>query len=220
MHIFAIVAAVLLIIGMIVLSRYLASRRREALAALAAKLGMRFYPDKDRDFAERVRFLDQLNQGSNRYVYNRLSGRWQGHDVMAFDFHYERRTGKNTRHYHFTVATLQLARSFPELIIAPEDIFSKIAQSFGYEDIDFESAEFSRAFCVRSPDKKFAYAVCHPRMMEHLLAHRDLALELDGNLLAIASGTHLAPAEIEAHFRQLVEIRDLLPDYLFTEPSS
>jgi len=30
---------------------------------------------------------------------------------------------------------------------------------------------------VRSRDKKFAYDVCHPRMMEYLLARRDLAIE-------------------------------------------
>ena len=40
---------------------------------------------------------------------------------------------------------------------------------FGYQDIKFESAEFSKTFCVRSPDKKFAYDVCNAKMMEYLL---------------------------------------------------
>jgi hypothetical protein len=109
-----------------------------------------------------------------------------------------------------------LPASFPELTITSEGIFSKIAQAIGYDDIDFESAEFSRRFCVRSKQKRFAYDVCHPRMMEHLLVNRDLSIEIENDALALLFGRRLDAAGIERNLARLIELRVLLPDYLFT----
>lgn len=95
-------------------------------------------------------------------------------------------------------------------------MLSKIAQAFGYEDVDFESAEFSRAFCVRAKDKKFAYDVCHAQMMEYLLANRDLSIEIENRALALAFGTRLSAADIESNLHRLLEIRSRLPEYLFS----
>jgi hypothetical protein len=88
---------------------------------------------------------------------------------------------------------------------------------FGYGDIKFESAEFSNAFLVRSPDKKFAYDVCNARMIEYLLANRDLSIEIENNVLALAFTTRLSPEQIETNLQRLVEIRARLPEYLLTQ---
>ena len=203
------------IVGSILYGFLAAQRRRDGLASLASQLGLAFQPEDDDALADRLDFLRKLDLGSNRYAYNRLSGHFRGHDVMGFDFHYKTGSGKSTQHHHFTVLTLELPRAFPELLITPEGFFSKIAQSLGYDDIDFESAEFSRAFCVRSRDRKFAYDVCHGQMMEYLLARRDLAIEFDTTLLALAFDRRLDVAAYEPRLRQLVEIRELMPTYLF-----
>ena len=110
---------------------------------------------------------------------------------------------------------LKLPGYFPELVIGPEGIFSKIAQAVGYDDIDFESHEFSSTFCVRSADKKFAYDVCNARMIEYLLSNRDFSIEIENNVLAIAFSRCLAPESIEANLQRLVHVRSLMPDYLF-----
>jgi hypothetical protein len=103
-----------------------------------------------------------------------MRGNYRGHEILAFDYHYETdstdsKGHRNTNHHWFSFYLLFLPRSVPDLTIVPEGIFSKIAQAFGYDDIDFESAEFSRKFCVRSADKKFAYDICNSRMIEYLL---------------------------------------------------
>ena len=192
-------------------------RRREEIAALAAKLGFGFDPHKSREMAGRFQFLNRLNEGSDRYARNILSGRLRGHDVLAFDYHYKTSDGKNTHHYNFSFFVLMLPQYFPELIIGRESLLSKIAQGLGYDDIDFESHEFSRTFCVRSPNKKFAYDICHPKMMEYLLGNRDLAMEIEHRVLALAFDKCLSPSEIEHKFGRLLEIRDLLPKYLFEQ---
>jgi hypothetical protein len=222
MIVLAIVLFVALIIAVAVYAHLAARQRRDDLAALAARLGLQFKEEHDHRMAEQLEFLRRFDEGANRYAFNRLGGQYQGHEVSAFDYHFETysstKNGTQTHHHFLSVLTLRLPRLFPELHISPEGLFSKIAQAFGYDDIDLESAEFSRAFCVRSRDKKFAYDVCHAQMMEYLLARRDLAIEFDGNVLALAFDRCLKVPQIEPRLQQLVEIRRLMPDYLFPKP--
>jgi len=211
-----IVGFIAVVVALGILSYISARKRREAMATVAAKLGLRFAPGKNRDMARRYRFLDKLRRGSNRYAFNILSGSYQGYDLILFDYHYKTGSGKNTHHYYISFFILHLAASFPELVIGPEGVFSKIAQAIGYDDIDFESHEFSRKFCVRCRDKKFAYDVCNARMIEYLLSNTDLSIEIEGDALAISFSRRLSPEDIEPNLNQLITVRSLLPEYLFS----
>ena len=206
--------AVFLIV--IVAATIAAHKRREAFRALAAGLGLRYEPSRRRDLARQYKFLDKLRRGHNRYAYNILSGSYKEHELILFDYHYQTGSGKNTQHHHFSFFILHLPFVFPELVIGPEHIFSKIAQSFGYDDIDFESHEFSRKFCVRSPDKKFAYDVCNARMIEYLLSNCNFSIEIESNVMAISFNRRLAPDQIEPNLNRLLEVRSLMPEYLFS----
>jgi hypothetical protein len=208
---FIAIIAVLAVIGYIS-----ARKRREAMAALAARLGLSFDPDKNRDIAQRYSFLDKLRVGSNRYAFNILSGNYQGYDVTIFDYHYRTGSGKSAQDHYISFFILHLPVSFPELVISPEGIFSKMAQAIGYDDIDFESYEFSRKFCVRSRDKKFAYDVCNARMIEYLLSNTDLTIEIEGGALAISFNSQLSPEQIEPNLNRLITVRSILPEYLFS----
>lgn len=87
--------------------------------------------------------------------------------------------------------------------IGPEGFFSKIAQAIGFDDIDFESHEFSRQFCVRSSDKKFAYDFCNARMIEYLLAHPRLTIEVENHALAVCASGKIEPDQIQTSLEQL-----------------
>jgi len=135
-----IIVGFIAIFAVVAIVAYLSAlKRREAMMAVANKLGLSFYPHKDRGLARRYRFLDKLRRGSNRYAYNILSGSYQDHEVMVFDYHYQTGSGKNTHHHHFSFFILHFKAVFPELVIGPEGFFSKIAQAVGFDDIDFES---------------------------------------------------------------------------------
>ncbi len=197
-----------------------AKKRREGMAALAVRLGLRFNPERDHDLARRFLFLDRLAQGSNRYAFNILSGTYRDQKVMAFDYHYETHSTdskgrRQTHHHHFSFFILMLPRNFPEVTITREGLLSKLAQAIGFDDIDFESHEFSKKFCVRSKDKRFAYDVCNPQMIEYLLANGDLNIEIESDAVALGFGSRLDPVEIERNLGRLCEIRSRLPAYLF-----
>jgi len=198
-----------------------AQKRREGMAVLAARLGLSFNAGEDYELPERFAFLKQLAEGSNRYAFNILSGQYKENDVLAFDYHYETysydKNGRHTNDFYLSFLILTLPAVFPELKISHEGLLSKLAQAFGYDDIDFESAEFSKTFCVRSPDKKFAYDVCNARMIEYLLANQDLSLEIECNALAMVFTRQLAVEKIELDLQRLEEIRLRLPEYLFTK---
>ncbi|HAV64005.1 MAG TPA: hypothetical protein DCY13_16770 [Verrucomicrobiales bacterium] len=212
-----------LIIAGIIYGAIAARKRREAMFQLATELGLDYSAAKDHSLAQSYGFLNKLAQGSNRHAFNILSGDYRGHRVLVFDYHYETHSTnskgqRQTQHHYFSVFILTVPQVFPELVITREGLFSKIAQAFGYDDIDFESHEFSRKFCVRSKDKKFAYDVCNARMMEYLLANDDLNVEIDLHAVALLFGSRLKPEQIRPNLDRLIQVRELIPDYVLTHP--
>jgi hypothetical protein len=54
-------------------------------------------------------------------------------------------------------------------------------------------------------------------MMEYLLANKDLTIEIHGTAVALLSEDWLRPEKIEFNLSRLIEIRKLLPEYLFSK---
>lgn len=210
---------VLLVGGLIVASIVLEKKRIEALRRAAAHLGLKLTIGKDQSLGRQFGFLNRLAQGSDRFASNTLTGSISGEAILGFDYHYSTSStdsdGKTTTtHHHLHVYTLQLKRVVPETLISPESVFSKIAQAFGYDDIDFESVEFSKKFCVRSKDKRFAYDFCDARMIEFLLTRPQLVLEAEGTTLASIHDGKLSATRLESEIQDLLEVRRRIPAHL------
>jgi hypothetical protein len=197
-----------------------AKKRREALEQLSQALGLHFYPEKDYSFAQRYRFLDHMDDGHRRYAFNRLSGEIEGQAVNLFDYHYETysrdsKGHRSTHHHYFSIFTLSLPQHFPELNIEREGFFSKIGQALGFDDIDFESLEFSKRYQVKSADKKFAYDFCNAQMIDYLLGQHDLIIEVDANVLSLTFRGKSSIEAVRPNLDRLLHIRSLMPNYLF-----
>ena len=192
--------------------------RSWGLQELAVELKFdEFNPNRDEGFAMGWGFLSRLDQGEDRYAFNILRGKYHEQALFVFDYHFRTGSDRSKVDHNLTMLMLVVKEAFPKLTIGSEGIGAKIATAFGVEnDIKFESAEFSRIFCVRSPDKKFAYDVCNAQMMEYLLANRDLSIEIENEVIALAFNTRIAAEQIEADLQRLIEIRARLPQYLFT----
>jgi len=188
--------------------------RRQAFMDLARQYGFKYHR-KSCGIPRQFAFLNALCQGHTRYASNILEGIYKERQILTFDYHYATGSGKDEVHHYLSVFMLQMERTFPELRIYPESFFSKIGQALGYRDIDFESVEFSDAFTVRSADKKFAYDICHVRMMEYLLENRKMAFEIEGQWLCTWRESRLNPEHVIPALEKLLEIRALMPKYLF-----
>ena len=229
MEVFLVIVGVIAVIAVMTYLGHLERKRRERFRQLSKELGLQFR-EGDHSVDRRYRFLDALKKGDDRYATICLSGTYKEYTVEAFEFHYETYStdskGNRTTHHHYSNHYVLeggkhgseengTALRYPELRIYPETLLSKIGQALGYDDIDFESIEFSKSFTVRSKDKKFAYDICHGRMMEHLLKHKDFAIEIEGRFISLTFGNKLQLEQVESGLKQLIKIRELFPDYIY-----
>jgi hypothetical protein len=216
------VLIMVLVAAIMIVANVTQSRARQKrvldLRSLATHLAFDdFNPNRDESFSIGWGFLNRLAEGTERYAYNILRGKYQDQSLCVFDYHYQTGSGKSRKDHDCTFLMLVFKEAFPQVTIGPESFGVKIAGAFGIGDeIKFESAEFSRNFCVRSEDKKFAYDVCNAKTMEYLLANRDLQIEIQGPVLLLAFEPQLPVGKIEFNLQRLVEIRSRLPEYLFT----
>lgn len=218
---FVVIGIVALIVVMAVFGHLQSKKRREEMAAWAAQHGLGFSEARDYFIESRHADFAELRRGDGgRYAYNVISGTFRGRPLLAFDYHYETHSTdskghRSTHHHHFTAAILECEVPLKPLTIRPEGLFDKLGSLFGFEDINFESAEFSRKYKVTSPDRKWAYDVLHARAIEFLLGRPLLSLQLGAGQRILQAGARTwKPAEIEeaAHF--LSDFLDLLPEYV------
>ncbi|MCZ6852043.1 MAG: hypothetical protein O7F17_10430 [Planctomycetota bacterium] len=225
-----IIVAVLAIAVVVYLSYLAAKRRREALAALAGELGWRFDPSRDRSHDDEYAHFEIFRRGHSRAAYNTLTGdleiyrRTYPAKMGDFTYRITTSTGKSTQTHTYRFSYLIVHLPFagvPDLLIRREGMFDKLAGAFGFDDIDFESAEFSKRFYVKSPDKRFAYDVIHPRMMEFLLVGDPPTVDIEAGRCCLSDGRHRwSPEEFGATLSWVIEFFDRWPDHVTAELQS
>lgn len=205
----------------IVWAVHLASvKRRDALAALADRLGLRFDARRDRRHDDEYSHFEVFRQGHSRAAYNTIWGTLDiaGREclIKTGDFTYTVNHGKSSTTYNLSYLILHLPfDAVPDLLIRREGVFDRLAGAFGFPDINFESSEFSRRFHVRSRDRKFAYDVVAPRMMEFLLATDPRVIDIERGRLCLTDGTRRwTPEEFEARIRWVGEFLLRWPDHV------
>jgi hypothetical protein len=193
-----VVAIALVVWGVITSER----RRRERMRAVevwAAARGWDYEPDRVSTVERRFAHFPCFVQGDARYAYNVVRGHEGEREVWAFDYHYQTystdsKGNRTTHHHHFSALVLETHLLLEPLSIRPESWWDKLAGLVGFDDIDFESAEFSRAFHVKSKNRRFAYDVIPQETMEFLLESPRFSLQAIGpHLLATNGRTFRAP---------------------------
>jgi len=216
---------ILVVIG-IIYAQAQAKKRREDLARIATEINMRYDANDPFDIANRYEKLSTLNHGHNRSANNVIHGKVGDRPVKVFDFIYHttetstdsqgHTTTSEVAHY-FSAAIFDMDVFFPALLIRPEGFLDKIAAAIGFDDIDFESAEFSSKFYVKSDDKKFAYDIVHARMMEFLLENPGWIIQLEARSAVATSGGTFSPDQ----FAQAIDFVDAflkqVPEFLWKQ---
>lgn len=215
-------AAGVALVGLIAYLSWLsAKKRREALQQLAAQRGWS-YTERDDRWCHRFDG-SPFGQGHNRQARNVLEGHHDGRPFVGFDYVYhttetstdsEGRTQRREVSHPYSVLGLHIGGSVPSLQVTPEGFFGRMVGKLMNSDIELESEEFNRAFTVSSQERKFAFDVLHPRLMEFLLTQRDVAWRTTGtDILTIESGRHDL-ADIDRRLRVIDHILDTLPDFV------
>ncbi|UCF09510.1 MAG: hypothetical protein JSW65_05445 [Candidatus Bipolaricaulota bacterium] len=198
----------------VVLLIWLGAKRRKELAAWATSRGLAFRPAKDAGFDERYRDFTCLRRGHSRWAQNIMSGDWEGHAVTAFDYRYVTGHGKNRSVHHFSAAIVASEIPLKPLKIRPEGLFDRVTEFFGADDIDFESAEFSREFHVKSVDPRWAYDVLHQRTMEFLLSMPRFSIQFSEREVIAWRARRFSPQAFDQAIRVVAGVLDRLPPYV------
>lgn len=146
-------------------------RRRKEFAAWAAQHGWTYAVRDDR-FSD-LPWGAPFGQGFGRSAQDVLTATVDGRATLCFTYLYKTRSsnGKQTttQSHWFSIYSVRMPKQLPELGVEQEGFFSTIARAIGVHDIEFESEDFNRRFKVHSDDRKFAYDVVNPQMMQFLM---------------------------------------------------
>lgn len=202
------------------------AKRRKELSAWATLHGLYFNPSRLHALDHQYGQFSCLREGSRRYAFNQMTGQWKAHDFLGFDYHYEtyshsRKGGRRTNHHYFSAVIMTFPYRLTPLFIRPENFFDKFTEFVGFDDIDFESSEFSKKFYVKSPDKKWAFDVLHQRTMQFMLESPMFTIQIDGCHAIVWRKSRFKPHEFGEAADLMAGIIERFPDYLvkqLTEP--
>jgi hypothetical protein len=206
------------VVAGIVWSYHLKRKRREELATTARQLGLDYSPEDVQGCLALPFAL--LQRGDGRGTENVLSGSWQDMPVREFDYWYfeESRDAKgNTSRttYRFSCAVTEVEAALSPLTLGRENVFTRLADSLGLADIEFELDEFNRAFTVKCKDRKFANDFVDQRMMRWLLGtDGGFSFEACGRWLLVSSRRR-RPTELIPLLGTLKQFRDQVPRVVF-----
>ncbi len=193
---------------------FLASeRRRKELHAFAESCGLSFsgHPGP---VHERYRSFTPLSNGHSRKSSNLIHGERNGVRWEMFDFRYTTGSGKNQQTHNVGVVIGQVPLGLPRLRMRPEGIFDKLAAAVGFDDINFESHEFSRRYHVNCSDRKMAYDLLHPQMIEYLLTLPRYDWQFAGPVVLIGKSGRYKPQELLEVMTAIEGFVSRIPEYV------
>ncbi|HET9188182.1 MAG TPA: DUF3137 domain-containing protein [Acidothermaceae bacterium] len=161
-----------------------------------------------------------FNDGFDRRATNVLTGRHQGHDMVAFDYTYKTRTtdskgNSSTQTHHYRVCALAMPTWLPTLEVGPENVLTRLGNVVGVHDIELESEDFNRRFRVHANDRKFAYDVLSPRTIERLMAMPAFHWRIDGQTIVSWDVGTLQIADLLPRLAALAAVVDGIPDFVW-----
>jgi hypothetical protein len=212
-----IVVAIAAAIGFAIWNSRMKDKRRKELAGWAQVNGLKFLPDRDNSIWLRYQLFKCLQRGDNRYAYNIMVGTSGTRVMSAFDYHYETHSTnskgqRQTHHHYLSALVVDAGLPLKPLFIRPEGLLDKVTEFVGIEDIDFESAEFSQKFFVKSPDRRWAYDVLHQKTMELMLAYPRFHIDFQGTqVMAYYDNKTFSLGEFGSALKVVTGILDYLP---------
>lgn len=192
-----------IIVVVLLVTSYLAKRRRQGLERAAQEMGFSFEAEGINLASEGFLGLPLLKR--NTGLSNVLRGSVTSGEAVVLDCQIG--SGKSAQTQ--TVACLRLpGMQLPEFELRPENIFHKIGAAFGYKDIDFEGNEgFSKSYLLRGPDEAAVRALFHPGLLAFFEQRTGWSVEGAGEWLAVyKQAKSIAPSKIRESLEEATQV--------------
>ena len=210
----------LIILAMLVLGFtfwYKDQKRQEALRAWARTRKLKFSREKHKGWDRELPGIKVFAKGHSRWGKNVITGTFHDRPITMLDFKYTTGHGKNRSNHRVGVAVLHCDFPTIPLLIRRENPFDKVGEFLGLDDIDFESAEFSRKFFVKSSDKKWAFDIIHTRTMEYLLSAPSFTIEYGFAEIVVYRNGWCDPRKFEEALDVAWNLYSLTPDFVIQQ---
>lgn len=189
-------------------------KRRLRLVDWASRNNWHIDTSKRKGWKSDYPAIKLFQKGHSRFGKNIITGHFKGMAVTCFDYQYTTGSGKNRSTHNHGVVLLGVDHPLIPLQIRREHVFDKVGEFLGVDDIDFESAEFSRKFFVKSNDKKWAYDVIHGRTMEYLLqSPSGYTIEFGLGEIVVYKTGRCEPDQYEKAVKLAYDLYGLIPDF-------
>lgn len=204
------VVGILAFVGVIIYIAFQVQRKRtEAMSAVCQAMGFVFTESPDVGTLRAYGDQPLFDRGHSRNARNLMTGRTADREVMLFDYQYTVGGGKNSHTYSQTVALYPNGASgLPDLVLAPENVFHKIGQIFGYQDIDFDqSPEFSSHYLLRGEDEMAIRGAFTADAIAFFAQDRGWQVEIRGGHVVIyRSSRRCKPPEAPAFLAETLRV--------------
>ena len=172
----AVIGAFALIVGFVF---YLDWRRRNALADLAASIGLQFFKDGPEQYQLESSGLELFRLGHSRKASNLMETPVSGGRVQLFDYKYTVGSGKHAQTHNLTVALISCSGQVPHFDLKPETFMYKIGEMIGFKDIDLPAFPvFSDKYRLTAPDETAVHMFFTPSRAAWF--ERNLGLRVQG----------------------------------------
>ena len=196
-------------------------QRTETLKAFASRHRLVYRPGPDLELHQKLPAFALFGLGTNGRSRNIITGRLEiGHrllDVIIGDYIHRTGSGDDRKTRTISYIAVRLPwNGLPRFMIRRELFLERLVSVLGIDDIDFESDEFSRRFAVTASDRRFAYDLLDPRMMEFMLANEPPDLvELNEDVACIGGTWSWSGGDtLESRLVWLGEFLDHWPEHL------
>ncbi len=192
----------------------LSQRRRRLLATLASRIGFEFYNSAPGGTADRFEGFVPFGKGSNRRCTNYLNARRGEIKWELFDYHYATGSGDDRTRHDVGIVVAHVPLVLPRTRLRPEGVLDRLAKAAGFDDINFESEEFNRRYHVTCSDRKRAYDLIHPRMIEYLQSQPSRDWQFAGDVILLHREGVYAPGGMVDEMARIEELVALIPQYV------
>ncbi len=210
---FLIVGTILLVVFWGVSHRE--KQRTEQLKLVAAQMGLPFYPTGDSALMEKLSGFHLFSQGRSRKIRNLLHGVSgqlgipEDVEVGIFGYRYTTGGGQHSRTTRQSVIYFRSPQlNLPQFALRPENLFHRIGDVLGYQDIDFDSyPTFSAKYLLRGNDERKVRDVFTHEVQAFFEAKEGVSTEGDGDQLIFYRGRkRIKPEDVRAFMEEGLQV--------------
>ncbi len=131
-------------------------------------------------------------------------------DWCVFDYTTVQRDTRGRRSFgYYGVLLARVPFEFPRVELRPESLAFRLGRALGMQDIEVEVEQFNRKYFVTAADRKFAFDLLSPKVVDQMLRFPTRHWQFDGSFVVILRSDFYDYFDA---LRAMEEIREVLQD--------